>query len=97
MSFDPHLILRRPLLTEKSTNLKEGLGQYVFEVSKDSNKGDVRRAIESVFKVDVTKVRIINVPGKLRRMGRNMGYRSDWKKAIVKIKSGQKIDMEKVS
>lgn len=91
--FDPYTILVRPLLTERSTILKEKLNQYVFEVRPRASKPEIRRAIEELFKVKVTGVRTMNVHGKVRRMGRSVGQRSDWKKAIVKLAEGQKIDL----
>lgn len=88
-------VLVRPLVTEKSTNLKEDWRQYSFEVQPDASKGDIAKAVEALFNVRVVKVRTVNVPGKLRRMGRNQGYRPDWKKALVTIAQDQKIDFEK--
>ncbi|MBI4368833.1 MAG: 50S ribosomal protein L23 [Elusimicrobia bacterium] len=84
------------MVTEKSTNLKEDEHQYSFVVNKNATKGDVARSVEDTFKVSVLKVRTAVISGKLRRMGRTQGYLSDWKKALVTIKAGQKIDIEKV-
>lgn len=84
-------VLRRPIITERSTMLKE-LNKYVFEVSPDATKGQVREAVEKTFKVDVTAVNTMNATGKLRRrMSPRPGYQSDWKKAIVTVKKGQEI------
>jgi len=82
----------RPLLTERSTILKEKHNQYVFETSVSANKTDIKRAIEELFKVKVEAVRTMIVGGKFRRYGRGGGMRPDWKKAIVTLKAGQKID-----
>ncbi len=82
----------RPLLTERSTVLKEKFNQYVFETSVSANKADIKRAIEELFKVKVEGVRTMIVGGKFRRYGRGGGVRPDWKKAVVTLKAGQKID-----
>ena len=83
----------RPLLTERSTVLKEKHNQYLFEVRKDATKGQIRDAVEKLFKVSVEGVRTMILPGKYRRFGKGGGYRSDWKKAVVTLKQGQKIDL----
>jgi large subunit ribosomal protein L23 len=85
-------IIKKPLVTERATNLKAMSNQYVFKVASGASKGDIKRAIEDLFKVDVTNVRTMVVGGKFRRMGNNAGaYRPDWKKAIVSVKTGQEI------
>jgi len=83
----------RPVLTERSTQLKEKFNQYVFEVALVSSKTDIKRAVEQLFKVTVERVRTMRVPGKYRRYGRGGGYRSDWKKAVVTLKKGDAIDL----
>jgi len=83
-------ILRRPLVTEKTTQLKEQ-NKYVFEVGPNSTKGQVKEAVEAVFNVKVTAVNTANMPGKMRRRGQRTGYQSDWKKAVVTIQKGQEI------
>lgn len=83
-------VLKRPIVTERSTALK-GQNKYVFEVDTNATKGQIRESVEAVFKVDVLAVNTAKIPGKLRRRGPHSGYRSDWKKAIVTIKSGQEI------
>ena len=83
-------ILRRPLVTEKSTRLSER-NKYVFEVDKRANKDQVRLAVEKAFKVGVVSVNIIKVPGETKRMGRRAIARPSWKKAIVTLKEGDKI------
>lgn len=82
----------RPLLTERSTIMKEKNNQYVFETLLSSNKTQIKAAVEALWKVNVEKVRTMIVPGKFRRFGKGGGYRPDWKKAIVTLKEGQKID-----
>lgn len=84
-------VIKRALLTERSTRAKEQQNRYTFEVALEATKHQIREAIEELFKVDVISVRTSVVPGKLRRMGAHAGYRSDWKKALVKIKQGQEI------
>jgi large subunit ribosomal protein L23 len=83
----------RPVLTERSTTLKEKHNQYVFEVADASSKTDIKKAVEQLFKVTVERVRTMRVPGKYRRYGRGGGYRSDWKKAVVTLKQGDAIDL----
>lgn len=85
-------IIRRPLVTEKVTRLQEKVNQYAFEVDPTSNKIQIKKAVEKRFKVKVTQVRTLNVSGKIKRLGRFTGRRPDWKKAIVTIAEGQKID-----
>ncbi|MGH7740208.1 MAG: 50S ribosomal protein L23 [bacterium] len=87
-------VIVRPLITERSTTLKEQ-HKYSFEVHPDATKQEIRQAVESVFKkekVEVVKVNTINVPGKIRRVGRNVSKAYRWKKAIVTVKPGQKIE-----
>jgi large subunit ribosomal protein L23 len=85
-------IIRRPLITEKSTQQKEESRQYVFEVHRDANKIEIQSAVERLFKVKVLQVRTSNVLGKVKRLGRRYGKRPDWKKAIVTLKEGDRID-----
>ncbi len=84
-------VLRRPVITEKSTMLSNS-GQYVFEVAKHANKIDVKRAVEEIFKVRVRAVNIVNMRGKMRRMGKTQGMTSSWKKAMVALEEGQSIE-----
>ena len=86
-------IVRRALITEKGTQLREKRGQYHFEVARDANKIEIKRAIEVIFSVKVDSVRTQQVHGKVRRQGRTAGRRSDWKKAIVTLKPDQKIEL----
>jgi large subunit ribosomal protein L23 len=102
---DPQSIIKRPLLTEKSARLRETGGrasapaegtdyaqQVVFEVARDANKIEVRRAVEELFKVSVADVRTLIVRGKEKRMGRFSGRRPSWKKAFVTLKPGDNIE-----
>ena len=85
-------VLRRPVITEKSTMLAEG-GQYVFEVARSANKIEIRRAVEEVFRVHVRAVNIVRVEGKLKRMGKTQGLTAAWKKAIVSLQAGDRIEL----
>jgi large subunit ribosomal protein L23 len=86
-----HQVIRRPIITEKGVAAKDEHGTLCFEVSPDANKTQVKQAVEKLFKVKVVAVRTSNLDGKLRRRGRFVGYKSDWKKAYVKLQAGQKI------
>ena len=90
---NPYQIVKRPLLTEKSDRLRETDNQYCFEVAVWANKLEVKAAIESLFEVKVSSVRIQNRIGKAKRMGRFPGKRADWKKAIVTLKEGEVIEL----
>jgi large subunit ribosomal protein L23 len=85
-------IIRRPLITEKSTRQKEESRQYIFEVQRDANKIEIQSAVERLFKVKVLQVRTSNMLGKVKRLGRRYGKRPDWKKAIITLKEGDRID-----
>ena len=91
--FNPYDVIVRPILTERTTMMKEKQNLYVFEVRPTATKPDIRHAIEEIFKVKVLSVRTMNVGGKMRRLGRSEGQRPDWKKAIVTLGEGQKIDL----
>ncbi len=84
-------VIRRPLVTEKTTLLREDGRTVVFEVAREANKIDVRRAVEKLLGAKVDDVRTANTQGKLKRQGRFVGRRSDWKKAYVRLKDGQKL------
>jgi large subunit ribosomal protein L23 len=92
MMKEPQRIIRRPLVTEKSTQQKEVGRQYVFEVDRVANKIEIQSAVERLFKVTVLKVRTSIVLGKMKRLGRRYGKRPDWKKAVVTLKEGDRID-----
>lgn len=89
---DSYQILVRPVITEKNTLLNEQ-GKYVFEVAPEANKIEIKRAVEEVFKVKVSAVNVLRVPGKMRRLGRNSGMTRSWKKAIVTLQPGQRIEL----
>ncbi len=93
MMLDLYDIVRIPRITEKGTRLKEQSNVLTFEVRTDANKVQVRKAIEGIFKVKVADVTTVNIPGKRKRMGMREGRRSDWKKAYVTLKAGEKIDI----
>ena len=84
-------VIRRPLVTEKTTLLREDGKTVVFEVAREANKVDVKRAVEKLLGAKVDGVRTANTQGKLKRQGRFVGRRSDWKKAYVTLKDGQKL------
>ena len=90
---DPRTIVRKALITEKGTALREKRNQYHFEVARDANKIEIRRAIETIFSVKVDNVRTMQLRGKVKRQGRYVGKRSDWKKAIVTLLPEQKIEL----
>ncbi|MGK2856434.1 MAG: 50S ribosomal protein L23 [Thermoanaerobaculia bacterium] len=90
MNLEHYRIIVRPLITEKSTLQKETGNIIAFEVASKANKIEVRRAVEALFNVKVEEVRLFNVRGKLKRLGRNIGRRSDWRKAYVRLKAGEK-------
>ena len=83
-------VLRRPVITEKSTVLTE-TGKYVFEVAKGSTKPQIAEAVEKAFKVNVTAVNVMTVAGRSRRMGRRVVQTPKWRKAVVTLKPGDKI------
>ena len=85
-------IIVRPLITEKTMKLQEADNKVTFEVAKGSNKTQVKIAVEEIFNVKVESVNTVNVLGKVKRMGRNLGKRSDYKKAIVKLAAGETIE-----
>ena len=92
MNGDIYTILRRPLQTEKSLELRDKENRYSFAVDKGATKTEIRIAVEKLFKVKVTKIHTSIVGGKIHRMGRFAGRRPDWKKAVVTVAKGQKID-----
>jgi large subunit ribosomal protein L23 len=83
-------VIRRPLITEKSSVQREATNIIAFEVHRDANKIEISRAVEAQFKVKVAEVRVANVHGKSRRQGRFSGRRPDWKKAFVRLAPGEK-------
>ena len=90
---DPRQVVLRPIVTEKATTLKDEHNKVSFQVAIDANKVEVRHAVETIFKVKVTDVRTQVVFGKEKRMGRYLGRRPSWKKAVVTLGPGSKIDL----
>lgn len=88
----PQDIIQAPLISEKGTMLAESANQVLFKVSPNANKIEVKKAVETLFKVKVVQVRMARYLGKMRRIGKNIGRRSTWKKAFVTLKEGDKID-----
>jgi large subunit ribosomal protein L23 len=89
---DIYDVITAPLITEKGTLVNEEGNQVVFRVRRDANKSEIRRAVETLFKVRVKKVRTTNFLGKPKRVGRNIGRKPAWKKAYVTLAEGQRID-----
>ena len=86
-------VLKRPVITERTTQLRERSNKVTFEVDSRATKIDIKKAVEQVLSVKVLSVRTVNVHGKWKRVGRNLGRRSDWKKAIVTLAEGQRIEL----
>ena len=87
-----HQIILRPLITEKNTNLM-AYNKYSFEVDRGASKPQIKRAVEEIFNVTVMDVHTMNMRGKMRRRGMKIGYTSDWKKAIVTLVEGDRIEL----
>ncbi|MBE0427569.1 MAG: 50S ribosomal protein L23 [Nitrospirae bacterium] len=85
-------IIKKPLFTEKGSNLKESENKILVEVAKDVNKIEIKRVVEEIFNVKVEKVATVNVHGKWKKFGRSVGKRPDRKKAIITLKKGEKLD-----
>jgi large subunit ribosomal protein L23 len=85
-------ILKAPIITEQSTKLIESQNRYTFKVDRKANKVEIKKAVETIFNVKVLSVNTINVLPKFKRMGKHEGYKSAYKKAVVKLAEGQKID-----
>ncbi len=90
---DPHQIIIRPVISEKSYNLIESEGQYTFQVDRRANKNQIKRAVESAFDVRVQKVNTVNVRSKPKRQGLTRGRTAAWKKAVVKLAEGDRIEL----
>ncbi len=86
-------VLVSPIMSEKSTQASDRQRRYVFEVMKDANKLEISKAVADLFKVEVESVQVVNVKGKIKRFGRKLGKRADWKKAYVKLKPGHEIQL----
>ena len=89
---DIYQVIREPHITEKGTLQKEGFNQITFKVHKRANKIEIKKAVETFFKTKVLDVKTMSVRGKKRRMGRNIGKKADWKKAVVKLAPGENIE-----
>jgi len=90
---EPRSIVRRALVSEKGTRLRESQNGFLFEVARDVNKIQIKHAIEAIFNVKVATVRTLRVHGKPKRLGRYAGHRPDWKKAVVTLKKGESIEL----
>ena len=90
---DIYAVIKKPVITEKSTVARDEANHYVFEVDRSATKIDIRNAVEKIFKVRVEDVRTINMVGKKKRTGRIIGRRRDWKKAIVTLAPGSSIEV----
>jgi large subunit ribosomal protein L23 len=88
----PYEIIKRPLITEKTNIQKEIANQLTFEVDRRANRIEIKQAIETAFKVKVANIQTMQVKGKVKRRGRSVGKRRDWKKAIVTLLPGERID-----
>ena len=89
-------VIKKPLVTEKTATKKDANNVVAFVVNKDANKIEIKQSVEKLFKVEVTAVKTINVAGKVKRVGKNLGKRSNWKKAYVTLKEGSTIDFFEV-
>jgi len=89
---DFYQIIKKPMITEKGTKQKEQANQYIFEIDRAANKVMVRNAVEKIFKVKVLSVAVMNMRGKRVKSGKNIEKKSDWKKAIVRLAPGEKIE-----
>lgn len=92
MSVNVYQVLKRPIITEKNTILSSQ-GKYSFEIAKEASKQQVQEAVEKMFKVSVIGVNVITVPGKMRRVGKSRGMTSPWRKAVVTLQPGQRIEL----
>ena len=93
MNREPRTIVRRAMITEKGTRIREGQNGYLFEVARDANKIEIKQAVEAIFSVKVASIRTLRVHGKPKRVGRFAGHRPDWKKAVVTLKKGETIEL----
>ena len=87
-----HDIIRRPLITEKTSIQKESANQLTFEVARQANRIEIKKAVEKIFNVNVTGIRTMQVKGKTKQRGRILGKRRSWKKAVVTLAPGDRID-----
>lgn len=89
-------VIKKPLVTEKTATEKDAHNVVAFVVNRDANKIEIKQSVEKLFKVDVAAVKTVNVAGKTKRVGKNLGKRSNWKKAYVTLKEGSNIDFFEV-
>lgn len=89
---DIYQVIKEPHITEKGTLQKDLNNQLVFKVHKRANKIEIKQAVETLFKTKVVEIQTMNIRGKRRRLGRNVGRRPDWKKAVVKLAPGENIE-----
>lgn len=89
-------VIQKPLITEKTTIEKDARGVIAFQVHRDANKHEIKEAVEKIFKVTVIEVNTVNVAGKIKRLGRHLGKRSNWKKAYVTLSKGSSVDFFEV-
>jgi len=90
---DPRLVIIRPVVTERSTAMADDVGKYTFIVHPSANKIEIKNAVQSLFDVKVKEVRTANFRGKVRRMGRSIGKKPGYKKAVVTLADGERIDV----
>ncbi len=90
---DPHQVIIRPVISEKSYNLIETQNQYTFQVDRRANKNQIKRAVEEAFDVKVNKVNTVNVKSKPKRQGLTRGRTASWKKAVVRLAEGERIEL----
>ena len=93
MTLDLHSVLIQPFLTEKVTAMREASNTVSFLVHPAANRVQIKQAVEALLKVKVDRVNVLNVQGKVKRLGRFSGKRADWKKAFVKLKEGEKLEL----
>ena len=89
-------VIKKPLITEKTTAEKDARNVVAFVVNRDANKIEIKESVEKLFKVEVNTVKTVNVAGKMKRVGKNIGKRPNWKKAYVTLKEGSNIDFFEV-
>lgn len=89
-------VIKKPLITEKTTVEKDARNVVAFVVNRDANKIEIKESVEKLFKVEVTSVKTVNVAGKVKRVGKHVGKRPNWKKAYVSLKTGSNIDFFEV-
>ena len=89
---DMFQVIKRPLLTEKSTRKKEEINEVAFEVDRRANRSEVKMAVQTLFKVKVQRVNLMQIEGKKKRVGKKLGKTADWKKALVRLAPGEAIE-----